>query len=219
MLNSFDNIQHVVYINLEKRTDRKEWVEHELQVKLEFPQEKVLRFNAISLSNGAMGCSMSHLKCLENARDQGWEHIFIVEDDIQFLDPALFKTQLNGFLKQHNTWDMLLIAGNNLLPYSPIDDTCVQVYNCLTTTGYIIRKHYYNTLIQNIRQGLELFIKNPQDKNKYAVDVYWLLLQQKDKWYLLIPLSVVQRENYSNIEQKTTNFTQFMLNLNKTIRF
>jgi uncharacterized protein YciI len=110
------------------------------------------RFNAIKLPNGAIGCSMSHLKCLQIAKERGWSHVFICEDDIQFLEPELFKTQLDTFLKNHkDDWDVLLVAGNNMPPYVPIDDTCVQVKQCQTTPGYIVKQHYYDTLIDNFK--------------------------------------------------------------------
>ena len=42
------------------------------------------RFPAIELKNGRLGCSMSHLRCIEMAKERGWDHVFICEDDITF---------------------------------------------------------------------------------------------------------------------------------------
>jgi hypothetical protein len=52
------------YINLEKRTDRKKHFES-LKQKYAF-LSNIQRFNAIANNNGAIGCSMSHVKCLNN---------------------------------------------------------------------------------------------------------------------------------------------------------
>lgn len=102
------HIKHCLYINLSSRMDRKEHVEKEL-AKIGVPFE---RFNAIKLPNGAIGCSMSHLKCLQIAKDRGWSHVFVCEDDIQFLDSDLFKKQLDTLLKNHtDDWDVLLVVG------------------------------------------------------------------------------------------------------------
>ena len=90
-INSIENIEHTFYINLENRPDRKEHVEKQLQS----IGIAATRFNAIKLNNGAIGCSMSHLKCLEIAKQNNWDHVMIVEDDILFLNPNLFKNQLN----------------------------------------------------------------------------------------------------------------------------
>ena len=93
-MNSIADIKHAFYINLTSRPDRKQHVESQMQL-LGIP---VQRFNAIKLPNGALGCSMSHLKCLEMAKAAGWPHLLIVEDDIKFLQPELFKSQLSKFL-------------------------------------------------------------------------------------------------------------------------
>mgnify|MGYP003873051801 CR=1 FL=1 len=67
---------------METRPDRKEHAENELRSLGWNPK----RFNAIKLSNGALGCSTSHLRCLELAKSEGLDHILICEDDITFLN-------------------------------------------------------------------------------------------------------------------------------------
>jgi glycosyl transferase family 25 len=214
-MNSINNIEHSFYINLESRPDRKTHVEEQLS-KIGI---NATRFNAIKLKNGAIGCSMSHLKCLEIARQNNWDHLLIVEDDIHFLNPELFKTQLNKFLKNHNDFDVVLIAGNNVPPYQKIDDCCVKVYRCQTTTGYLVKKHYYDTLINNIKEGIQKLIKNPEQHVLYAIDKYWFRLQEHDNWFLITPLTVTQREDYSDIEKRYTNYTRVMIDLDKEWMF
>ena len=204
----------VLYINLESREDRKVSIENELRV-IGLPNYS--RFNAIKLPNGALGCSMSHLKCIQLAKDQKWPHVLILEDDIQFLNPELFKTQLNQFLSSDINWDVVLFAGNNMMPFTPINNCCIKIQHCLTTTGYLVKSHYYDTLIANYKKGIQLFLKNPSEI-KYTIDRYWINLQEKDNWFLIIPLSVVQKEDYSNIENKITNFQKYMLNYNKAYK-
>jgi len=218
-LTNLTDVNHILYINLESRPDRKEYVLNELN-KIGISDSDTTRFNAIKLAsgNGALGCSMSHLKCLEIAKQNNWTHVLICEDDITFLDPLLFTKQLNQFLKKNKKWDVVLLAGNNMLPYNPVDHTCIQVMHCLTTTGYIVQNHYFDTLIQNYKDGIVHLMKNPTEKKKYAIDKYWIQLQEKDNWFLIIPLSVTQREDYSDIEGKVTNFTNYMLNYNKSYK-
>lgn len=211
MLSNIHDIKHAFYINLEFRTDRKIHVEEQLKI----IGIEANRFNAIKLPNGALGCSMSHLKCLEIAKENNWDHILIVEDDIKFLNPELFKEQINKFLNLHSDWDVVLIAGNNVPPHEIIDDTCVKVAQCQTTTGYIVKSHYYNTLIDNIRNGITNLIKEPRQHVLYAIDKFWFKLQQKDNWYLITPLTVTQREDYSDIEKRPTNYTRAMTDLTK----
>ena len=212
-INSLADIKNIFYINLEHRIDRKEHVEKEL---LNIGLKEVQRFNAIKMENGAIGCSMSHLRILQDAQKNNLDHILIVEDDISFLDPELFKNQLNKFFETHkNNWDVVLLAGNNMPPYKIIDDTCIQVSRCQTTTGYIVNGHYIKTLLQNVKIGLTHLINKPTEHAKYAIDKYWFILQQLYKWYLIVPLTVVQREDYSDIEKRVTNFEKHMLDVDK----
>lgn len=211
-INSLSDIKHAFYINLEHRTDRKEHVENELSS----IGITATRFNAIKMENGAIGCSMSHLKLLQEASKNNLDHVLIIEDDITFLDPKLFKKQINRFFKLHqNNWDVLLLAGNNMPPYKKIDNTCIQVSRCQTTTGYIVNGHYISTLIQNIKMGLTNLLNKPLEHTLYAIDKFWFALQETDRWFLITPLTVIQREDYSDIEKRVTNYRNCMQDLDK----
>ena len=129
-------ISNVLYINLNKRKDRLEHVKKEL-LKIGITGE---RFRAIKLKNGRLGCSMSHLKCIEIAKKRDWDHVFICEDDITFIHPKIFLKQLEKFFESGLKWDVVIVAGNNLPPYKQHGDFCIQVSHCQTTTGYIVRK-------------------------------------------------------------------------------
>jgi glycosyl transferase family 25 len=206
-INCLDDITNIIYINLEHRVDRKLHVEEQLS-NMGLKGE---RFNAIKTTNGAIGCSMSHLKILQNAINNNLDHIMIIEDDITFIEPDVFKHQINKFFELHgNKWDVILLAGNNFPPYKQIDDTCIKVSRCQTTTGYIVNGHYIKVLAQNIKMGLTHLLNKPNERTKYAIDKFWFILQNASNWYLIIPLTVVQREDYSDIEQKVVNYTKVM---------
>ena len=78
----FEFIEHVVYINLEHRKDRRENIEKELSI---FSSEKVQRFDAIhEPKRGHLGCSKSHIEVLKLAIKFGWKNYLVVEDDAVF---------------------------------------------------------------------------------------------------------------------------------------
>lgn len=205
---------NTIYINLDKRPDRRLHVENELK---KINIGNVTRFKGIEMKNGAIGCSMSHMKCVELAKNKGWEYVLICEDDIEFTNPSLFITQTNKFLQSETKWDVVLIAGNNMIPYIPINDNCIKIFNCQTTTGYIVKKEYYEKLIQNYKEGINKLLKEPEN-NDFKIDKYWFKLQREDNWFLIIPLTVVQKEDYSDIEGKVTNFKKYMLDYNKAYK-
>ena len=215
-ITSLADIKHAFYINLEHRTDRKTHVEtqmNSINVSCE-------RFNAIKMENGAIGCSMSHLKLLQDAVKNNLDHILIVEDDITFLDPELFKIQINRFFELHgNNWDVILLAGNNMPPYETIDDTCIKVSRCQTTTGYLVNGHYIKVLMQNVKMGLTNLLNNPNAHSQFAIDKFWFVLQSSSKWFLIIPPTVIQLEGYSDIEKRVTNYGSLMTDLDKAEMF
>jgi len=214
-MNTIADIKHAYFINLDSRPDRKQHVEGQMSL-LGIRAE---RFKAIKLTNGAIGCSMSHIKLLEMAKANNWPHILIVEDDILFTKPSLFIEQLNRFLAGHKDFDVVLFAGNNMPPYTVVDESCVRVSKCQTTTGYLVQRHYYDTLIANYKAGVGLLMREPHNHRLYAIDKYWFHLQAIHKWYLITPLTVVQREDYSDIEKRPTNYARPMLDLDKEAYF
>lgn len=213
MLHSLNDIKHGFYINLIDRPDRKKHIEDQLRkLGLEVGIE---RFNAIKLQQGAIGCSMSHLKCIELAKERNWEYVLVMEDDIVFLNPQLFTRQLNIFLQNKIKWDVILFAGNNMPPFVNIDSTCIRVSRCQTATGYLVQRHYFDTLINNFKSGIKLLLQNPSNRGSYAIDRYWFRLQARDLWFLIIPLSVIQRDDYSNIEKKNVTYGKMMMSIDK----
>jgi glycosyl transferase family 25 len=214
-MNSISDIKHAFYINLLSRPDRKQHVENQLKT-IGINAE---RFNAIKMPNGAIGCSLSHLKLIETAKANNWEHILIIEDDILFTEPSIFINQFNNFLSNHKDFDVVIISGNNCPPFFKIDDTCVKVTRCQTTTCYLVQQHYYDKLINNFREGINKLMREPHNHVLYAIDKYWFNLQAVDRWYLIIPLTVTQREDYSDIEKRPTNYSRAMLDLDKEAFF
>lgn len=204
-------LQNCLYINLNHRTDRCEHVEEQLS-NMGIPGT---RFSAIKMDDGAVGCTFSHIKCLEIAKEKGWEHVFICEDDIHFLDPETFKTSFRQFIDSGIEWDVILVAGNNSIPYQVVSPFCIKVYNCQTTTGYVVKREYYDTLISNYREGVTNLLRNPRNRREFALDIYWKRLQNTGKWFLITPITVSQLAGYSDIECRHTDYGALMTSISK----
>jgi hypothetical protein len=217
-LKNINDITNVFYINLESRPDRKEHIEAHLKT-VGFPN--VERFNAIKMPNGdgRIGCSLSHIKCLEIAKERDYSHVLICEDDTLFLQPDVFVEQFNKFLTKRYNWDVVLFAGNNVPPYERVDETCICVTRCQTTTCYLVNGAYLDTLIANMKEGVGKLMKDPASHFFNAIDKYWTTLQQKDNWFMITPLTVIQREDFSDIEKRRTNYGQMMMDLDKAYLF
>jgi GR25 family glycosyltransferase involved in LPS biosynthesis len=203
---------HTLFINLDHRTDRLAHANAEF-AKMGIQAE---RFSAIRAKEGAIGCTMSHIKCLELAKERDYEQVFICEDDITFVDPELFKQNIAKFVANEDIrWDVLIIGGNNVPPYQQLFDYCARVFSCQTTTGYVVQREYYDTLIHNFKEGLQKLTRNPANKREFAIDIYWKRLQHEDFWYMITPPTVSQYENFSDIEQRVTQYEGLLLDMEK----
>lgn len=211
VLKSSQDITNIYYINLDRRIDRKSHVEHQLKL-LNWNGK---RFPAIHHSFGTLGCALSHLALLKYARANNLSHILIMEDDVTFLEPSIFLNNLNKFLQTHDNFDVLLLAGNNMGDYKRIDEYCVKVTHCQTTTAYLVKRHYYDTLIRNYENGINLLQLYRNKPFLYSIDQYWCSLQMIHNWFLLTPLTVIQLPNMSDIENRPTNYREQMLDLDK----
>jgi glycosyl transferase family 25 len=209
-------LENVYYINLEEREDRKVLVETELK-KMRWKYE---RFDAIKHERGALGCSLSHLAIVEMAKEKDFDYVVILEDDIQFLQPEKYNKMLmdfRNFVESNSLdYDVLLIATNILDKVNgiiPINNYIYRVKASYSTAGYIVKKHYYDKIIANYKEGLRLLIENPTVSGKYELDVYWIKLQMADKWLIIYPRTVNQRESYSNILKCMTDYTKHMIDI------
>ncbi len=199
-------IMNVFYINLDSRTDRKQLVENELN-ELEWKYE---RFPAIEKEDGRLGCSMSHLRVLMMAKERNLDYVVILEDDIHFQKPRFFNEHFKKAIT--HDFDVLLIAGNIRPPITPTDNpNLFRVQKSYTTTGYIVKNHYYDKLIQNYKMGILQLMKNPEQMGRYEIDVFWDTLQQKDNWFIIMPRTVTQLVDYSDILKKNVNYDHLML--------
>jgi GR25 family glycosyltransferase involved in LPS biosynthesis len=202
-----DIFKNHFYINLDHRTDRRESIINELKkIGIENPN----RLPAIKTEWGIVGCCLSHIRCIQEAIENDWDHVVIFEDDIIIKRPDLLIRKVKKLI--NNDWDCLLLSGNNFKPYIEYEDY-IKVSKCFCMSSYIIKKHYYQKLLDNLNEGLKLLL-NSGDR-KYSNDYYNHKLQREDTWYLLTPITIYQKEDYSDIEKKNVNYKKLMLNIDK----
>lgn len=200
-------LENIFYINLEGRKDRKIHVESELN---KMGWKKYTRFDAIKAKSGRVGCSLSHLKILQTAKDKNLPYVVILEDDIKFTNPELFKKQLQFFFDKQIDFDVYLLAGNLRGKLQQIDESILKVSKSFTTTGYIVKRHYYDVMIKNISQGITYLLKNPNN-GYFAIDTHLMKIQETGNWYISHPRTVTQKPDYSDIEDRNVNYNNVML--------
>ena len=187
------DVSNVFYINLEHRHDRNRECQQELN-KLNTPYE---RFNAIKHEKGYIGCTMSHIKVLEMAIERNLENYAVFEDDIVITQPEYLIREINAFIKSDTQFDVFIICPRLENFVQTKNKNIKKVLTALTTTAYIVNKHYYAKLLDNFKSGLDGLLNN-KPRNRYAIDTHWVFLQRKDNWYCLSKRIGKQRAGYSD---------------------
>jgi glycosyl transferase family 25 len=193
----FEEIEKVVYINLEERTDRREEIEKQLSV---FHHEKIVRFPAIKHRNGLIGCGMSHIAVVEMAIQNNWKNVLIVEDDMiwnQFnIGYPIYEKLVS------NPYDVICLSGACV----EYDRQTYKAKYVSTATAYLVNNHYYQILVETLKEGLEKLTKNESNDSLYANDRIWMKLIERDNWFVIQPTMCTQKPGYSNIANKFVDY-------------
>ena len=200
---------HFFWINLDEREDRQTEMKEEMK---KFPDFcKFERISAIKHTPGAIGCSLSHIKALEEAIKMDLSYVCIVEDDMELLNSSNSIEQINTikeYIHTNKDWNVIILGANaQNNTYKRKNDNFIIAKNMQTTVGYIVNKTYYNTLLANLKEGVSNLMINFAHWH-FALDVYWKRLQEKDEWLCAYPYLIKQRASYSSIENHFINYDE-----------
>lgn len=201
-----DNFDIIYYINLDDRPDRNIYIRNEL-IKMDVDMSKVTRIAAIKNDQyGGLGCSASHIKCLEHFELSGLRNCLILEDDFVFKNGKdETNSQISDFFEKNVSWDILMLSG---IEHQIIPSKIQGLYKAIsvqTASGYAVNRNFLPTLKSNFIEGY-LHFKETLDYNKYAIDQYWKVLQPCSNWYIFEKKLGFQRQDYSSIEKKVTSY-------------
>ena len=202
-----------LYINLKHRTKRNLQCIHSLKsIGIKNPN----RFNAISDDIGLIGCTKSHIKCIEIAKSKDWPFICIFEDDLAFLNPEITIKKIEKYI--NTDYDVLFLGAwirND--KYDFINDDLIKISYACCTHAYIVKKHYYDTYLNNLNTSLSKKYIEP-DNSLYNNDEYIQKLQRVDNWYCLYPILVTQRDGYSDNFNVDRNYSKIITNVPKLLK-
>ena len=206
--NNWNNkIDGIVYINLEKREDRKKLILEELN-KIEVDMNKVNKVSGVYIpKNGHKGCVQSHILALNMAKMNKWKQVLIFEDDMELnVSPDEFNNKIDMALDYFTTnnikWDVLMLA-TGWTDKIDINKDIVRIKSATTSSGYIISETYYDTLLTLFNDCNEHMNKDKwggeHNWEPYALDQQWIKLQAKDNWYAFKNDIIKQRDISSTI--------------------
>jgi len=193
-------------INLDERKDR--W--QEIQQEFVKWSPAVERVSAVKYSPGWKGCTLSHRKALEIAKERHYPWVLIIEDDCLLTPDAQerFHALLPYLWKHQHRWDVFL-GGVSFAehPKLIIKNPPLFEVKGLTAHFCLIHRTAYNKILHHM----------PSDPEK--------MTQAIDTWYkshlrlwTTVPFIAIQRPSYSDNENKTEDYTQIFKDSETTLR-
>ena len=192
------------YINLENRPERNLDTIVELK---KLGIKKPNRFNAVSHNIPLVGCAMSHIACLEKAKELNWDYVIIFEDDIKIEGKQKIIEKFNKFIKYD--FDVLYLGCWNYQKPIQIERDLAKVVKASCLHAYIVKSHYYDTLIDRLKESIDLKLKDPNN-GKYNNDEWIGELQLKDRWYCITPVHITQKDGYSDNFNEIRNYSKII---------
>ena len=210
-----DKIEHFIYINLDKRTDRKEHMEQEF-ANLSITPEKITRISAHYNPTNGIGCMQSHIDALKLARSKNYKNVWIFEDDFTFTaSKQIVEENLQQLFFKTPKVDVALASYIHKQPPFPplhisVFPNIYRVVESQTASSYLVCQHYYNKLIDLFEDAFVQLQMTGEHWN-YANDQVWKLLQVKDIWYCFTPSLGKQRpdarDNSSDANERIIQYT------------
>jgi len=178
----------IFVINLNKREDRLEEISKMLEG---YNWERI---EAVETAKGYIGCVLSHIKCLKKAIIDDLPEVIIMEDDHRFMNEKEFKYPPQGHVM---ACDVCLLTGKSIKGEF-IDENFMKIQSARHTDCYLVKRHYYKTMIKCFYESLLKLLNNY--KHQYYIDVYWDKYMRIDNFICLRKLIGYQKEDYSDIQ-------------------
>ena len=190
-------------INLNRREDR--WNETLEELKKWGLSDSVSRYSAIDgntlnndtvINNGELGILTTHINIITEAKENNYNNILILEDDIEFTKEIENIDEYMSLVP--SDWDMLYFGGNH-------NKHIGKEINLLNEKIIKLNETYgiHFVVINNTVYDL---ILNLITKRNKPIDVYYADIQKSYNCYGFNPSIALQRESFSDIQNKNVNY-------------
>jgi len=202
----FDRFDKVFLVNLDKRVDRLENFQNQVD---RYDLGDYKRVSAVDgttinlgkytnkLRPGELGLLLTNLRIIKESKENKYETILIVEDDCNFSEEI--KKIDEYFSVLPSDWDMLYMGGNHnthmrVPPPTKINEKVVKLHST------------YSTHFVGIKNTLYEHIESIVSKYQEPLDLTYVKLQKIFNVYSFYPGIANQIVDYSDIQNNITDY-------------
>ena len=196
------------YINLQREDKRNIQIKQELE-KL-FEPSVITRVEGFISNIKGLGCSLSHIRCINDFIQSDKDFALIFEDDFQLeLTPEETLKAISQAMEENA--NLFLLGYHSIL----IDLVLEKRKGFLCTfsngqmaCGYMVSRSYAPKLLANFKNSSNM-LSMTKNYEHYALDQYWKKLQVDEGVYACVPRCGKQRASYSSIENMFVDYEGF----------
>lgn len=207
-INNINNISFFV-INLQIANERMNLIYKS------FKNYNIIRIDGISHKLGYKGCLLSHLKCIQYAKNNKLKYIWVLEDDcspnVDFINRFLI---VNEYLDKHNDWNLYLGGCNKVSEQNILDKFSYKNENFIKVDfAHCMHMVCYNEKIYDYFLKFLLNTNNISTNNvnydtndlfySKPIDIIW---RNFTNAIISVPFLAYQTSEYSYIEQKNVKY-------------
>jgi len=216
---SINNVFDKVYlINLEQDTDKYQTMKNKLDnLNIQFELFKAIdgkKLNNCKLlrsgNKGAVGCKMSHMTILRNAKKNNYSKILILEDDIYFWKTfnEKFDSLYKELMTKNKSWKVLYLGGCAHKPLPKTNNNIWEIGSARLYGSQAIGfdKSIYNTILQseNDRRPYDDILAESINQHNYIFTPY-LIYQNINKQSTTSTNNIKDQEFFNRLNSINPN--------------
>jgi GR25 family glycosyltransferase involved in LPS biosynthesis len=159
----------------------------------------------------AVACAISHINCWKYIIDNNLDECLIIEDDIEFNDPELFKIEYYRFIERISSFDnnhLFVTFGSKIFPCN-FDRTPYRNYESYKKPSYdyngfdIIKNPFTGLHFYYLNKSMAKFLYSNIKRLKYQIDLEIGILAAK--YFHFGQYNDFKFRNFNSIEIKQSN--------------
>lgn len=203
---------YMAYINLDSRKDRLRDVKREF-IGAGLSPERVsgtlLKSTNNNMVNGMIGCTLSHIKILLEAKRRN-KNVFIFEDDVKFINN--YVEIINNACDQlkDRDWTLFYLGANILKPFNQVSDNLAKLNHAQSTVAYGVNKDKIDMVLTMLL--LNQVGDHQGSKTIRPIDTIYadIIIPSTNSFITCPEMVAIQKNSYSDIEGRDVDYESYL---------